>query len=146
MLIAANTPELRQLASEILFKEINVNPSANQQALMWANPETKVIEWCVGYTDFFGKTCQAHIVNLGRKCTPKKLLWAMFDYPFNQIGIEVIIGIVNSSNESAMKYDQNLGFTEKCRFENVHDDGGDMVIFSMKKSECRFIKELKNAA
>ena len=145
MLVGTTTPELKELAAEILSKEINVRPTSDLQAILWANPETKVIEWCVGYTDFFGKTCQAHIVNLGGKCTPKKLLWAMFDYPFNQIGIEVIIGVVNSNNKEAMKYDQNLGFTEKCRFENVHDNGGDMVIFAMKKSECRFIKEHKNA-
>lgn len=146
MLFVANSPELKQLASEILLKEIGVQPSADLQALFWASSKTNEIEWCIGYTSFLGKTCQIHVVNFNKKYTPRKLLWAAFDYPFNQAGVETLIGIVNSKNELAMKYDQNLGFKEVYRFEGVHDEGGDVVVFEMKKQDCRFIKELKNAA
>ena len=146
MLVVADTPELKQLAAEILHKEIGVQPSADQQAILWANPETKVIEWCIGFTAFIGKTCQIHVVNFNKKYTPRKLLWATFDYPFRQLGLESLIGIVNSNNEQAMKYDQNLGFKEVHRFVGLHDDGGDIVVFEMKKDECRFVKELTNAA
>ena len=146
MLIAANAPELKQLAAEILQKEIGVQPSADLQALFWASPKTNEIEWCIGYTSFLGKTCQIHVVIFNKKYTPRKLLWAAFDYPFNQAGVETLIGIVNSKNDLAMKYDQNLGFKEVYRFEGVHDEGGDVVVFEMKKKDCRFIKELKDAA
>ena len=146
MLVVADTPELKQLAAEILHKEIGVQPSADQQAIFWCNPDTKVIEWCVGFTAFIGKTCQIHVVNFNKKYTPRKLLWATFDYPFRQLGLESLIGIVNSNNEQAMKYDQNLGFKEVHRFKGLHDDGGDIVVFELKKDECRFIKELPNAA
>ena len=146
MLVVADSPELKQLAAEILHKEIGVQPSADQQAILWANPETKVIEWCIGFTAFIGKTCQIHVVNFNKKYTPRKLLWATFDYPFRQLGLESLIGIVNSNNEHAMKYDQNLGFKEVHRFAGLHDDGGDIVVFELKKDECRFIKELPNAA
>ena len=146
MLFVANSPELKQLAAEILLKEIGVQPSADLQALFWCSPKTNEIEWCIGYTSFLGKTCQIHVVNFNKKYTPRKLLWAAFDYPFNQAGIETLIGIVNSKNELAMKYDQNLGFKEVYRFEGVHDEGGDVVVFEMKKQNCRFIKELKDAA
>lgn len=146
MLFVANSPELKQLASEILLKEIGVQPSADLQALFWSSSKTNEIEWCIGYTSFLGKTCQIHVVNFNKKYTPRKLLWATFDYPFRQLGLEALIGIVNSKNELAMKYDQNLGFKEVHRFEGMHDDGGDIVIFEMKKADCRFIKELKNAA
>ena len=146
MLIVANSPELKELAAEILLKEIGVQPSADQQAIFWAKPETKVIEWCIGFTAFIGKTCQIHVVNFNKKYTPRKLLWATFDYPFRQLGLESLIGIVNSNNEQAMKYDQNLGFKEVHRFAGLHDDGGDIVVFELKKDECRFIKELANAA
>ena len=146
MLIVADSPELKELAAEILLKEIGVQPSADQQAIFWANPETKVIEWCIGFTNFIGKTCQIHVVNFNKKYTPRKLLWATFDYPFRQLGLESLIGIVNSNNEQAMKYDQNLGFKEVHRFAGLHDNGGDIVVFELKKDECRFIKELPNAA
>ena len=146
MLIVADSPKLKELAAEILLKEIGVQPSADQQSIFWANAETKVIEWCIGFTNFIGKTCQIHVVNFNKKYTPRKLLWATFDYPFRQLGLESLIGIVNSNNEQAMKYDQNLGFKEVHRFVGLHDDGGDIVVFEMKKADCRFIKELKDAA
>ena len=43
MLIVADSPELKQLAAEIFHKEIGVQPSADQQAIFWANPYTKGI-------------------------------------------------------------------------------------------------------
>ena len=94
---------------------------------------------------FIGKTCQIHVVNFQKKYTPRKLLFAVFDYAFNKAGVETLIGVVNSNNEKAMKYDQNLGFKEVCRLEGMHDDGGDLVLFQMKKADCRFIREKKYA-
>lgn len=146
MLVGTTTQELRELAAEILNKEVGVKPTSDLQAIFWCNPETNVIEWCVGFDSFLGKTCQIHVVNFNKKYTPRKLLSAVFEYAFKTAGVETLIGIVNSNNEQAMKYDQHLGFKEAYRFEGMHDDGGDIVVFRMNKDECRFIKELKDAA
>jgi len=142
MLVVANTPELRNIAIQILLNEIGVQPCGDLQALFWANKEQQ-IEWVIGYTAFIGKTCQMHMVNLKGGYTPKELLKAAFDYPFNQCGIEKTFGIVNSNNIKAMEYDQKLGFTEAKRFAGMHDDGGDIVVFEMNKADCRWIKERK---
>jgi len=142
MLVVANTPELKNIAIQILLNEIGVQPCGDLQALFWANKEQQ-IEWVIGYTAFIGKTCQMHMVNLKGGYTPKELLKAAFDYPFNQCGIEKTFGIVNSNNVKAMEYDQKLGFTEAKRFEKMHDDGGDIVVFEMNKADCRWIKERK---
>lgn len=145
MLVGSNSPELKELAAEILSKEIYVKPTKDLQAIFWANPETQVIEWCIGFDSFLGKTCQIHVVNFNKKYTPRKLLFAVFDYAFNKAGVETLLGVVNSNNEDAMKYDQNLGFKEVYRLEGMHDDGGDLVLFAMKKADCRFIREKKYA-
>lgn len=142
MLVVANTPELRNIAINILLNEIGVQPCGDLQALFWAN-EDKQIEWVIGYTAFIGKTCQMHMVNLKGGYTPKELLKAAFDYPFNQCKIEKVFGIVNSKNTKAMEYDQKLGFKELMRFNEMHDDNGDIVIFGMNKADCRWIKERK---
>jgi len=142
MLVAANTQELKNIAIQILLNEIGVQPCGDLQALFWANKE-KQIEWVIGYTAFIGKTCQMHMVNLKGGYTPKELLKAAFDYPFNQCGMEKTLGIVNSKNEKAMEYDQKLGFKEILRFAGMHDDGGDIVVFEMNKADCRWIKERK---
>ena len=140
MICSAQTPEARQIASDILLREVGVQPCGDLQALFWVGEQEK-IEWVIGYTAFIGKTCQMHMVNLKGGYTPKQLLKASFDYPFNQLGIEKAFGIVNSNNVKAMEYDQKLGFKEAVRFAGMHDDGGDLVVFEMDKADCRWIRE-----
>jgi len=143
MLWSANTVELKDIAAKILFNEIGVQRCEDLQAIFWAD-ENNNVEWCVGYTAFIGKTCQMHMVNLKGGYTPKQLLKAAFDYPFNHCNLEMVFGIVNSNNVKAMEYDQKLGFTEAKRFVGMHDDGGDLVVFEMNKADCRWIRERKN--
>lgn len=141
MICSAQTPEARQIASDILLKEVGVQPCGDMQAIFWVNDQNQ-IEWVIGYTAFIGKTCQMHMVNLKGGYTPKQLLKSAFDYPFNQLGIEKAFGIVNSLNTKAMEYDQKLGFKEAVRFAGMHENGGDLVVFEMNKSDCRWIREL----
>jgi len=140
MLQSAQTFEARQVASEILLREVGLQPCGDLEALFWTD-EKDNIEWVIGYTAFIGKTCQMHMVNLKGGYTPKGLLFGAFDYPFNYCGLEKVFGIVNSLNEKAMEYDQKLGFEEAIRFPKMHADGGDMVVFEMNKADCRWIRE-----
>jgi len=140
MLQSAQSNEARQIAADILLREVGVQPCGDLKALFWVDDENK-IEWVVGYTAFIGKTCQMHVINLTEAYTPKALLFGAFDYPFNYLGVEKIIAIVNSLNTRAMNYDKKLGFTEVVRLEGMHDDGGDLVVLEMNKADCRWIRE-----
>jgi hypothetical protein len=142
MIVGANTLELKDIAAKILFNEIGVQRCDDLQAIFWADDKNQ-IEWVVGYTAFIGKTCQMHMVNLKGGYTPKQLLKAAFDYPFNQCKLEMVFGVVNSKNIKAMEYDQKLGFTEAKRFAEMHENGGDIVVFEMNKADCRWIRERK---
>lgn len=146
MLVGCNTPELQQVAAEILLNEIGVQPSADQRAILWVDPNTRDVEWCVGYNAFVGKTCQMHVVNLKGKSTPRTLICAAFEYAFKTAEREVVFGVLNSANPHAVEYDKKLGFEEVYRIPGVHDDGGDIVLLQMRRDECRWIKELKHAA
>jgi len=142
MLQSAQSLEAKQIASDILLREVGVQPCGDLQALFWVDEENK-IEWVIGYTAFIGKTCQMHMVNLKGGYTPKGLLFGAFDFPFNYLGIEKAIGVLNSLNTKAVEYDKKLGFTEIVRLEGMHDDGGDLVVLEMNKADCRWIKERK---
>jgi len=143
MLQSAQSLEAKQIAADILLREVGVQPCGDLQALFWTD-EASNIEWVIGYTAFIGKTCQMHMVNLKGGYTPKGLLFGAFDYPFNHLSLEKAFGIVNSLNTRAMEYDQKLGFKEAIRFPGMHEDGGDLVVFEMNKSDCRWIRERKN--
>lgn len=144
MIVCATTPELKQLAADILLAEIGVKATMQFQAIFWVNEESKQIEWVIGFDGFIGKVCQIHDVNLGGKATPRELLRVSFDYPFNQCGMEKLIGIVNSNNTRAMQYNRKLGFKEQTRLKGMHDDGGDIVMFVMDKADCRWLQERKH--
>jgi len=140
MLQSAQSFEAKQKAAEILLEHVGVQPCGDLQALFWTGEDNKIE---VGFTAFIGKTCQMHVINLVDSYTPKGLLFGAFDYPFNYLGVEKIIAIVNSLNTRAMNYDKKLGFTEVVRLEGMHDDGGDLCVLEMNKADCRWIKERK---
>ena len=142
MLQSAQSFEAKQRAAEILLEHVGVQPCGDLQALFWVDEENK-IEWVIGYTAFIGKTCHMHMVNLKGGYTPKGLLFGAFDFPFNYLGIEKAIGVLNSLNTKAVEYDKKLGFTEIVRLEGMHDDGGDLIVMEMNKADCRWIKERK---
>ena len=146
MIVVADSQDLKELAKEILHREAGVRATQDLQAIFWVNKSTHQIDWVVGYDGFVGKLCQMHVVKCGDKPTPRKMLWVAFDYPFNQAGMKSVLGVVNSKNESAMRFNKHLGFKELSRLPEIHDDGGDLVLFKMDKSECKWLKEKKYEA
>jgi hypothetical protein len=125
-----------------------VQPTPDTRYIAWVDPGGGALKLVVALNAFLGKTCQIHVaMKDGFSYTPKAMLEAVFDYTFNQIGLELLVGIVNSKNAPAMKYDKHLGFEESHRLPGVHDDGGDIVIMTMNREQCRYLKStVKEAA
>lgn len=92
----------------------------------------------VAYNSFCGLTCQMHQVIRPHGITPR-FLWAAFDYPFMQAGCVEVIGIVKASNAAALRMDRHLGFHEIYRVQDGWKRGEDMVVLTMKKSECKWL-------
>lgn len=64
-----------------------------------------------------------------------------FDYPFNQLKVNKILGLVDSTNMRARKFDEHLGF----KLESVIKSAGkfeDLLIYSMTRQQCRYLKEM----
>jgi len=119
-------------------------------ALVMPTPDTQCIGWlsegklvcAVGMQGFLGKVCQMHVAYVpGWHFTPRSLLRAVFRYAFLTAGREVVLGVVNSKNEKALRMDAHLGFRELFRLPGMHDDGGDMVLLGMTKDNCRYLDD-----
>jgi RimJ/RimL family protein N-acetyltransferase len=65
-------------------------------------------------------------------------LRGFFDYPFHQLGVRRVTGIIHRKNKTARKIAEKIGFKLEgvCRraFEN-----GDAMIYGIIKEECRWI-------
>lgn len=86
-------------------------------------------------------TCDAnmHIASDGtRRWMNKSLLLAAFTYPFVQIGLKRLTGLVPANNEDALKFDENIGF-EREGYHPDADISGDLISLGLLRKNCRFI-------
>lgn len=94
--------------------------------------------------DTFSKVdCCMHIASDGTKAwMNKSLLLAAFAYPFKQLGMRRVTGLVPSKNKEALAFDQNLGFEVEgvCRHALPDDD---LVILGLLHENCRFVSKDK---
>lgn len=79
-----------------------------------------------------------HVAFAGRYALKRGLLWATFDYVFNQLGLERVTGLVDAGNAEALRFDRHLGFEPE--FVIPRGNGGDVVQLVMWRDRCRWIK------
>ena len=92
----------------------------------------------IGYCGFLPKSCVMHVAAIDDNWISKDLLWATFDYPFNKLGVSVIIGQICGSNEDALRLNRHLGFKVIAEIPDAHMDG-DLVIMAMRREDCRWL-------
>ena len=137
----------RQMIANFMRNLAGVDPSDSTIYLGWfveskTEKGSSDLAVAVALNGFMGNVCQIHVAMAPNyNYSPKEMLQAAFRYAFETLGRERLIGIVNSNNEKAMVYDKHLGFEELTRIEGAHDEGGDIVIFSMTKEQCKYLKE-----
>lgn len=93
------------------------------------------------FDKFNGRSVCMHVAaEPGARWMTRQYLWMCFDYPFNQMRVRKILGLVDSTNHQARKFDEHLGFIPEC---SIKDAGkyGDLLIYSMTRLQCRFIRE-----
>lgn len=60
-----------------------------------------------------------------------------FIYPFDELGVQRISGWVEESNLAARRFDEHLGFKVETRLTGAASDGGDALIYVMRREDCR---------
>ena len=120
----------------LLFHKAGVHPGADLKLIGWVTDNE--LRCVVGFNGFVGKICSMHVgYNDGWHYTPKELLREAFRYAFEEGEREMVVGIVSSANEEAMRFDLHLGFKEIFRLPGMHLDG-DLVVLGMRKQDCRY--------
>lgn len=95
------------------------------------------------YDNWTGASICMHIVaEPGTRWLSHQLLYLAFAYPFIQLRVNKILGLVGSGNTSAQRFDEHLGFVLEATLKNAHPDG-DLLIYSMEKEQCRWLTILK---
>ena len=92
------------------------------------------------YEGFNGRNVWMHVgAEPGKRWMTKAFLHATFTYPFVQLGCQRVGGYVDASNEQARRFDEHLGFKQEAVLRGAASDGGDVILYVMRKEHCRFI-------
>lgn len=90
------------------------------------------------YDGFTGASIAMH----SRVDCPEKVqrewLFAIFDYPFNELKVKRVTALVPADNEKAIRTNEHLGW----KYETVLKDyfpGCDGLVYVMRKEDCRWL-------
>ena len=98
------------------------------------------IKWAAVYDRYEpGGSIHMHIAIDNPKYVTRQAISACFEYPFCQLDVKKVLGIVNSENHAALTFDLRLGFHVEHVIKDAYDRG-DMYILSMTREQCRWIR------
>lgn len=93
------------------------------------------------YDNWTGRSLQMHVASDGtRRWLNREFLKAAFSYPFNQLKLNKVIGVVDSTNADALRFDHHLGFVTEAIIKDAGKHG-DFHILSMTRQQCRFLED-----
>lgn len=93
----------------------------------------------VVYDGFSRCDCNMHLASDGSgKWMNKAILAASFAYPFIQLRLNRVTGLVPAKNQEALKLNEHLGFErEGLCLKALPDD--DMVVMGLLRENCRWV-------
>jgi len=104
--------------------------------------DDNVLRACVAYTDYDEVNLGMHIASDGsRRWLTREYLRACFGYPFEQLGVRRVTGLVAASNPAALRFDTHLGFRMEGRLRHAAQDGSDLLVLGMLRGECRYLRD-----
>ena len=77
----------------------------------------------------------------GKRWLTKDYLRYCFYYPFVELGCKRVSGYVEASNEQARRFDEHLGFQQEAILKGAATDGGDVILYVMRREDCRFLED-----
>lgn len=112
------------------------NPSAHQ---VISRAVDGVLYGGVILTDYTGASITMHMAGFGDNWANRNILWAVFNYAFNQLEVKKVFGQVPETNTRALEIDLKLGFSVETRVKDVFKDG-DLLVVSMYRDQCRWLR------
>ena len=94
----------------------------------------------VGYNGFTKTSCWMHMAGDHPRWVTREFLMEAFRYPFEQLGLTMVLGTVSSGNIRALNMDFKLGFKELIYIPGAHEDGG-LHILQMLREDCRWLRK-----
>lgn len=86
-----------------------------------------------------GRTIEMSIASTHPKWCARKILNSLFAYPFLQLGVKRVQATSSIHNHHAHNFLERLGFQKEGVLRELYYGGGDAVLYSMLKHECKWL-------
>lgn len=91
------------------------------------------------FDNFSEADCNMHIASDGSaRWMTKEALAAAFAYPFIQLGLRRVTGVVPAKNIRALAFDEHIGFVREGYHPNARADD-DLITLGLLRENCRFL-------
>lgn len=104
---------------------------------LYDDEKKEILAACL-YESYNGKSVLGHLAGVGKKWMTREYLWYCFYYPFEELKVHKILGLVESNNLEAKKLDEHLGFTIEATLKDAAPKG-DLLIYSMTRDQCKWL-------
>lgn len=135
--ILFNEPFLTQQIAEAAGAQFNPNPRGSSSI---SRVRDGLLLGGVVYYHNTGESIAVHVAAFEENWLNRDLLWVMFDYPFNQLGVKRIFAEISEDNTQALKFNENLGFYTVATIEGVFPNNVACVVRRIDREGCRFLK------
>lgn len=98
-----------------------------------------VIAAGVMYDQYNGASVCMDMAGEGRNWLTREFLWFMFYYPFEQMGVNVVIALIAGANTASRRFAEHLGFVLVAEIPDANPSGS-QCIYAMHKENCRWLK------
>jgi len=120
-----------------LCHELMVTQKPDMQCIVCMDDDNTLVAGAIseGYNTV---SITAHIWIAEGRQPSKDWMAAIFDYPFNHLGVHKIVGRVYSGNDQAVKLDEKFGYVLEATIKDFCPDG-DLLIYTMTREQCRIL-------
>lgn len=91
------------------------------------------------YDAYTGASIAMHSRVDDPKHISRQWIWAIFDYPFNRLGVKRVTGLVSTANHKAQETNEHLGWKRETTLADYFPNG-DGIIYIMRREDCRWLK------
>lgn len=92
----------------------------------------------VKYDGYNKTSLNIHVAAAAKGWLTREFLWFTFHYPFEQLGVQRLTGLVPESNLPARRFNEHLGFIFEAALEKACSDGR-LLVYRMFREDCRWL-------
>ena len=127
-----------------ITEKIDLLKVADAKGIAAESDDGRILGVCMMDT-WLENSVQIHIAASPACFRKYTFLREVFNYIFITANRQIAIGIVNSDNQKALKFDKKLGFIEIARIKDGCKTGVDTVLLELRRENCIWINNMKEA-